>query len=189
MDHLLTEARNPASVDLDALTPIEIVRLMNAEDAKRRPRGRGTGGVDRAGDRGDRRPPARRRAARLRGGRDVRPARRARRVRMPAHLQLAARPGHRRDRRRVPGPDHGRRRRRGPSGTRRRPISKNSSLSAQGRTGRHRDERADAIRHWRRSAHARSVGAYRHRPGVRAGLGPRRGSRPDDHARSSGRRS
>jgi N-acetylmuramic acid 6-phosphate etherase len=34
MDHLLTEARNPASVDLDALTPIEIVRLMNAEDAK-----------------------------------------------------------------------------------------------------------------------------------------------------------
>jgi N-acetylmuramic acid 6-phosphate etherase len=34
MDHLLTEARNPASVVLDALTPIEIVRLMNAEDAK-----------------------------------------------------------------------------------------------------------------------------------------------------------
>ena len=34
MDHLLTEARNPASADLDALTPLEIVRLMNAEDAK-----------------------------------------------------------------------------------------------------------------------------------------------------------
>jgi N-acetylmuramic acid 6-phosphate etherase len=34
MDHLLTEARNPASVDLDALTSLEIVRLMNAEDAK-----------------------------------------------------------------------------------------------------------------------------------------------------------
>jgi N-acetylmuramic acid 6-phosphate etherase len=33
MDHLLTEARNPASADLDALTPLEIVRLMNAEDA------------------------------------------------------------------------------------------------------------------------------------------------------------
>jgi N-acetylmuramic acid 6-phosphate etherase len=34
MDHLLTEARNAASLDLDSLTPIEIVRLMNAEDAK-----------------------------------------------------------------------------------------------------------------------------------------------------------
>ena len=34
MDHLLTEARNPASADLDSLTPIEIVRLMNAEDAR-----------------------------------------------------------------------------------------------------------------------------------------------------------
>jgi N-acetylmuramic acid 6-phosphate etherase len=33
MDHLLTEARNPASADLDALSPLEIVRLMNAEDA------------------------------------------------------------------------------------------------------------------------------------------------------------
>jgi N-acetylmuramic acid 6-phosphate etherase len=33
MDHLLTEARNPASANLDALTSIEIVRLMNAEDA------------------------------------------------------------------------------------------------------------------------------------------------------------
>jgi N-acetylmuramic acid 6-phosphate etherase len=34
MDHLLTEARNPSSVDLDALSSIEIVRLMNAEDAR-----------------------------------------------------------------------------------------------------------------------------------------------------------
>src|SRR6266571_2783014 len=34
LDHLLTEARNPASVNLDALTPLEIVRLMIAEDAK-----------------------------------------------------------------------------------------------------------------------------------------------------------
>src|SRR2546427_665200 len=33
MDHLQTEARNPASTDLDKLTPLEIVRLMNAEDA------------------------------------------------------------------------------------------------------------------------------------------------------------
>jgi N-acetylmuramic acid 6-phosphate etherase len=33
MDHLLTEARNPASADLDALSPLEFVRLMNAEDA------------------------------------------------------------------------------------------------------------------------------------------------------------
>jgi N-acetylmuramic acid 6-phosphate etherase len=34
MDHLLTEARNPASMHLDELTPLELVRLMNAEDAK-----------------------------------------------------------------------------------------------------------------------------------------------------------
>src|SRR5687767_2283417 len=34
MDHLLTEARNPASEDLDKLTPMQLVRLMNAEDAR-----------------------------------------------------------------------------------------------------------------------------------------------------------
>lgn len=34
MDHLETEARNPASTNLDELTPLEIVRLMNAEDAR-----------------------------------------------------------------------------------------------------------------------------------------------------------
>lgn len=33
MDHLQTEGRNPASTKLDELTPLEIVRLMNAEDA------------------------------------------------------------------------------------------------------------------------------------------------------------
>jgi N-acetylmuramic acid 6-phosphate etherase len=34
MDHLQTEARNPASTNLDELTSLEIVRLMNAEDAR-----------------------------------------------------------------------------------------------------------------------------------------------------------
>jgi N-acetylmuramic acid 6-phosphate etherase len=34
MDHLQTEARNPASTNLDELTPLEIVQLMNAEDAR-----------------------------------------------------------------------------------------------------------------------------------------------------------
>jgi N-acetylmuramic acid 6-phosphate etherase len=34
LDHLLTEARNPASVDLDALSALDIVRLMNAEDSR-----------------------------------------------------------------------------------------------------------------------------------------------------------
>jgi N-acetylmuramic acid 6-phosphate etherase len=34
MEHLLTEARNPASTNLDELTSLELVRLMNAEDAK-----------------------------------------------------------------------------------------------------------------------------------------------------------
>jgi N-acetylmuramic acid 6-phosphate etherase len=34
MEHLLTEARNPASTDLDKLTPLELVRLMSAEDAQ-----------------------------------------------------------------------------------------------------------------------------------------------------------
>jgi N-acetylmuramic acid 6-phosphate etherase len=32
MDHLQTESRNPASMNLDELTPLEIVQLMNAED-------------------------------------------------------------------------------------------------------------------------------------------------------------
>jgi N-acetylmuramic acid 6-phosphate etherase len=34
VDHLQTEARNPASTHLDELTPLQLVRLMNAEDAK-----------------------------------------------------------------------------------------------------------------------------------------------------------
>jgi N-acetylmuramic acid 6-phosphate etherase len=34
VDHLLTEARNPASEDLDRLTPLQIVHLMNAEDSR-----------------------------------------------------------------------------------------------------------------------------------------------------------
>src|SRR5262249_27791727 len=34
MDHLQTEARNPASTNLDERTPLEIVRLMNVEDAR-----------------------------------------------------------------------------------------------------------------------------------------------------------
>jgi N-acetylmuramic acid 6-phosphate etherase len=32
MDHLTTEARNPRSADLDVLSPVELVALMNAED-------------------------------------------------------------------------------------------------------------------------------------------------------------
>jgi N-acetylmuramic acid 6-phosphate etherase len=34
LDHLTTEARNPASEDLDGLTALEIVRLINSEDAR-----------------------------------------------------------------------------------------------------------------------------------------------------------
>src|SRR5687768_10368377 len=34
MDQLQTEARNPASAELDELSPLQIVRLMNAEDAR-----------------------------------------------------------------------------------------------------------------------------------------------------------
>src|SRR5262249_38109528 len=33
-DHLLTESRNPRSEAIDALSPLEIVRLMNSEDAR-----------------------------------------------------------------------------------------------------------------------------------------------------------
>ena len=33
-DHLLTESRNPRSESIDALNPLEIVRLMNSEDAR-----------------------------------------------------------------------------------------------------------------------------------------------------------
>src|SRR5687768_13178128 len=34
LDHLVTEARNPASMNLDELTALELVRLMSAEDAR-----------------------------------------------------------------------------------------------------------------------------------------------------------
>src|SRR5437762_14243505 len=34
LDHLQTEARNPSSTSLDELTALEVVRLMNAEDAQ-----------------------------------------------------------------------------------------------------------------------------------------------------------
>src|SRR5438105_13890839 len=34
MDHLPTEARNPASMNLDELTPLELVQLMNREDGQ-----------------------------------------------------------------------------------------------------------------------------------------------------------
>jgi N-acetylmuramic acid 6-phosphate etherase len=34
LEHLTTESRNPASEDLDGRSPLEIVRLINAEDAK-----------------------------------------------------------------------------------------------------------------------------------------------------------
>jgi len=34
LDHLATEAVNPHSANLDALSPLELVRLMNAEDAR-----------------------------------------------------------------------------------------------------------------------------------------------------------
>src|SRR5438046_1722667 len=34
MDHLQTEARNPASANLDELTPLELVQLMNREDGR-----------------------------------------------------------------------------------------------------------------------------------------------------------
>jgi N-acetylmuramic acid 6-phosphate etherase len=34
MDHLQTEAQNPASAELDELSPLQLVRLMNAEDAR-----------------------------------------------------------------------------------------------------------------------------------------------------------
>ena len=33
-DHLLTESHNPRSESIDTLSPLEIVRLMNSEDAK-----------------------------------------------------------------------------------------------------------------------------------------------------------
>ena len=33
-DHLLTESRNPRSEAIDTLSPAEIVRLMNSEDAR-----------------------------------------------------------------------------------------------------------------------------------------------------------
>ena len=34
LDRLQTESQNPASANLDELTPLEIVRLMNREDGR-----------------------------------------------------------------------------------------------------------------------------------------------------------
>jgi N-acetylmuramic acid 6-phosphate etherase len=54
IDPRLTEQRNPLTAEIDRLSPLEIVDLINSEDAEGRP-GRGTrSGSDRAGPRAGR---------------------------------------------------------------------------------------------------------------------------------------
>ncbi len=49
LDKLVTEARNPASERIDSMTALEIVRLMNSEDATvAKAVGRETGSIARA---------------------------------------------------------------------------------------------------------------------------------------------
>ncbi len=108
-DRLLTESLNPLSADIDRLDARSIVALMNGEDAK------AVAAVSEVGD-------SIARAIELaanrfrRGGRliyvgrgHLGPARRARRLRVPADVQLAPRHGRRPDRRRPRGADPGRR--------------------------------------------------------------------------------
>ena len=100
-DHLLTEARNPRSEAIDTLDAAEIVALMNAEDARVVEAVRAEAAPIARADRVDRRSVPARRAADLRRGRDLRPAGRARRLRVPADVQHAAGDGRRPDRRRT----------------------------------------------------------------------------------------
>ena len=89
-DHLLTESRNPHSESIDTLSPLEIVLLMNAEDAKvvaavgaeAEPIARA---IEWAADR------FRRGGRLIYVGRGRPAARGPRRLRVPAHLQYARR--------------------------------------------------------------------------------------------------
>ena len=97
-DHLLTESRNPHSESIDTLSPREIVRLMNAEDARVVEAVGAEAELDRAGDRMGGGPVPPRRPADLRRRGDIRPPGGPRRRRVPAHLQHAPRDGGRADR-------------------------------------------------------------------------------------------
>lgn len=49
LDSISTEQRNPATSHIDEVSTLEIVRLMNQEDKKGRPCGRGGAATDRQG--------------------------------------------------------------------------------------------------------------------------------------------
>ena len=159
IDHLQTEARNPASANLDELTSLEIVRLMNRRTRKVAAAvGTQAEAIAQAIDVIAERLGGRR-AVGLRRGGNVGPARRTRRDRMPADVQLAARPGGRPHRRRPARADAGGRRGRGSSGIRRvRPQA--IELQAERRGRRHRDERADAVCARGGRIRGTSVGAF-----------------------------
>ena len=111
LDRLQTEAHNPASANLDELTPLEIVRLMNREDGR---------AVEAVASQAEviaqaieliATQLAARRPARLRRGRHIGAARHARCDGMSADVQRPSRTGARHHRRRSRRADPGRRRR------------------------------------------------------------------------------
>ena len=107
-DHLLTESRNPRSAAIDALDRARDRRADERRGREGRRGGPGRGSArSRTADRVGRRPVPPRRPADLRRGGDVGPARRARRLGMPADVQHASRDGRRPDRRRPAAPDPG----------------------------------------------------------------------------------
>ena len=124
-DHLLTESRNPRSEAIDARGLFEIVRLMNAEDARvvrpPRPSPRGSRGPSKW-----LRTASARRPAGLRRRRDLGPSGRPGRHRVPADLQFPPRAGGRRHRRRPCSADAGGR---GSGGSSRRRCRRIDALS------------------------------------------------------------
>ena len=102
-DPRLTERRNPRTAAIDTATSLEIVDLMSAEDAAVPAAVAARARADRPDHRPDRGRLPRRGAALLRRRRHQRPARRARRLGMPAHLRHGAGDGAGDHRRRAPG--------------------------------------------------------------------------------------
>ncbi len=109
----LTEAHNPATEEIDTLSTLEMVQLINAEDARVAKAVEAELPVDGGCYRGHRRADAPRRPPDLRRRRDVGPAGGVGCGRVPAHLQHAAGARGCADCRRLSGDHSGRRRRRG----------------------------------------------------------------------------
>ena len=168
LETLTTEAFRPELAEIDQLPTLDIARLMNGEDATVAGRRRGPAAPDRRRDRRRRRADGPGRAAGLRGRGHRRPAGRAGRLRVPAHLQHRPLPGRRPDRGRPGRHGHLGRGRRGLPGAGRGPTWTPSrstpddtvvGISASGRT----PYAIGAVEH------ARAPRRPHHRPGLQPG--------------------